>query len=106
MCTQMKEKFLSDNVFQHSTPSQWHMPGWGGELQAFMALTGRTPSAWHYQESYFLISTLRTVGAERSKHVWRNVVYIYIGYVHIKIFVWFNQKKSVFEISFLLLIQD
>lgn len=61
MCTQMNQKFLSDNVFQHTTPSQWHMPGWGGELQAFTALTGRTPSAWQYQESYFLISTLKTV---------------------------------------------
>lgn len=45
VCTQMNQKFLSDNVFHCTTPSQWHMPGWGGELQTFTALTGRTLSA-------------------------------------------------------------
>lgn len=80
----MNQKFLSDNVFQHTTPSQWHMPGWGGELQAFMALTGRTPSAWQYQESYFLISTLKTAGAEKSACAKIHFLYLYIYYLCIK----------------------
>lgn len=72
--TQMSPKFLSDNVFQHTTPSQWHMPGWGGELQAFTALAGRTLSACQDQ-SYFPISTLVTATAERDG---RKEFYIYV----------------------------
>jgi len=37
----MNQKFLSDNIFQHTSPSQWHMPGWGGELQTSPALAAR-----------------------------------------------------------------
>lgn len=94
MCTQMNQKFRSDNVFQHTTPSQWHMPGWGGELQAFTALTGRTPSAWQYQESYFLTSTLKTVGAERSVCGEIFYVYTHLLFMYNKRFVWFNKKKN------------
>lgn len=82
----MNQKFLSDNVFQHTTPSQWHMPGWGGELQAFTALTGRTPSAWQYQESYFLIPLSKQL-VQKEVCVKKYFICIYLLFMYKKILI-------------------